>query len=265
MDNTDNISTIKDQDKLNDVVHDFDNNADLTSVCDKEQVQRQKSPEVKIALEASISEKETMGVIGKYKKEYISETHPILAKISLRKAEKNKYIWSEDEIETVELKHHTFEEAPQSESITKETNIVLSLPIQTPHSDTKKKRPKRRKHKTNTNEEHIIDDYTTLDEIEVTTLDEEDDKTMDIQKNEKEQPSKMLDKQNISVSKGTRKEKRVIEVESAEQPKFGEIKLRKSSTVRREWENKELVQVQLKHHEFERLPEDQPVSTVCMD
>ncbi len=36
---------------------------------------------------------------------------------------------------------------------------------------------------------------------------------------------------------------------------FAEIKLRKSSTVKREWETQELEQVNLKHHK----PEDQPL------
>jgi hypothetical protein len=267
MDNTDKITTMKDPDKLNVVAHDFDDNAVLTSVRDEVQVQTQKSPKgEKIALEAKISEKKPRSRNGKYEKEDISETHPILATISLRKAEKNNYIWSEAEIETVELKHHTFEEVPQSESIKKETNVVLSLPIQTTHGDAKRRKHfKKRKTKTNTNEEQMIDDHDTLDEIKDTS-DEEGDKTMDIQENEKMiKPSKMLDTQNKSVTKVARKEKSATEVETAEQPKFGEIKLRKSSTVRREWESKELEQVRLKHHEFERPPEEQPVSTVCMD
>ena len=41
---------------------------------------------------------------------------------------------------------------------------------------------------------------------------------------------------------------------------FGAIKLKKAETVKRTWDDGGLESVDLKHHEFEKVPEDESVS-----
>ena len=45
-----------------------------------------------------------------------------------------------------------------------------------------------------------------------------------------------------------------------EQPAFAGMKLKKSSTVKRDWDDGGLEKVDLKHHEFEKTPEEEQVT-----
>ena len=46
-----------------------------------------------------------------------------------------------------------------------------------------------------------------------------------------------------------------------EESPFGKIKLKKAETVKRTWEDEGLEKVDLKHHEFERAPQEEEVHT----
>ena len=46
---------------------------------------------------------------------------------------------------------------------------------------------------------------------------------------------------------------------SSEESPFGKIKLKKAETVKRTWEDQGMETVDLKHHEFERPPQDEEV------
>ena len=45
-----------------------------------------------------------------------------------------------------------------------------------------------------------------------------------------------------------------------EQPAFAGMKLKKAQTVKRQWDEAGLEMVDLKHHEFEKLPQDEQVT-----
>jgi len=47
-----------------------------------------------------------------------------------------------------------------------------------------------------------------------------------------------------------------------EESPFGKIKLKKAETVKRTWEDEGLEKVDLKHHEFERAPQEEEVDTI---
>ena len=69
-----------------------------------------------------------------------------------------------------------------------------------------------------------------------------------------EEPAFKLPKKKPSVQKQIPKE----EAKEEESP-FGKIKLKKAETVKRTWEDDGLQKVDLKHHEFERPPQDEEV------
>lgn len=69
-----------------------------------------------------------------------------------------------------------------------------------------------------------------------------------------EEPSFKLPKKKPSVQKQLPKE----EPKEEESP-FGKIKLKKAERVQRTWEDDSLEKVDLKHHEFERPPQDEEV------
>ena len=51
-----------------------------------------------------------------------------------------------------------------------------------------------------------------------------------------------------------------IPKEEEEQPAFAGMKLKKAQTVKRQWDEAGLEMVDLKHHEFEKLPQDEQVT-----
>lgn len=53
--------------------------------------------------------------------------------------------------------------------------------------------------------------------------------------------------------------RKVIQKEE-EEPAFGGFKLKKAQTVKRQWDDGGLEKVDLKHHEFEKPPEDEQVT-----
>ena len=63
-----------------------------------------------------------------------------------------------------------------------------------------------------------------------------------------------LPKKKSSVARKVTPKKSVEE----EQPAFG-FKLKKASTVKRNWQDDKMETVELKHHEFEKLPQEEDV------
>merc|ERR1712183_824353 len=61
----------------------------------------------------------------------------------------------------------------------------------------------------------------------------------------------------LSLRKKTSAAPRKVIPKEEEQPAFAGMKLKKSSTVKRDWDDGGLEKVDLKHHEFEKTPEEE--------
>ncbi len=55
--------------------------------------------------------------------------------------------WDDDKLQTVELKHHEFEQLPEEEEVEKTTTVVLSEPIKDIKDDLEPKDKKKKKKK----------------------------------------------------------------------------------------------------------------------
>lgn len=67
--------------------------------------------------------------------------------MKLKKASRVKREWDDDKLETVELKHHEFEQLPLEEEPEKMTTVVMSEPILDikPEKEEKEKKKKKKK------------------------------------------------------------------------------------------------------------------------
>ena len=67
--------------------------------------------------------------------------------MKLKKSSRVKRTWEDDKMETVELKHHEFEQLPEEETPEMSTTVVLSEPIPDKEVDMKDKDKKKKKKK----------------------------------------------------------------------------------------------------------------------
>ena len=65
--------------------------------------------------------------------------------MKLRKSSQVKRTWEDDKMETVELKHHEFEQLPLEEEVEKMTTVVMSEPIKDKETELEEKEKKKRK------------------------------------------------------------------------------------------------------------------------
>ena len=75
---------------------------------------------------------------------------PAFAGMKLKKSSRVKRTWEDDKMETVDLKHHEFEQLPLEEEAEKATTVVLSEPIKDRDADAddeEKEKKKRKKKK----------------------------------------------------------------------------------------------------------------------
>merc|ERR1712080_649195 len=82
-----------------------------------------------------------------------------------------------------------------------------------------------------------------------------------VEEAEKQEPSPGPPEQNkpvkLDLKKKTSAAPRKVIPKEEEQPAFAGMKLKKSSTVKRDWDDGGLEKVDLKHHEFEKTPEEE--------
>jgi len=74
-----------------------------------------------------------------------AEEEPAFAGMKLRKSSQVKRTWNDDKLQTVELKHHEFEQLPLVEEAELNTTVVMSEPIEKPEDEEEKKKKKRKK------------------------------------------------------------------------------------------------------------------------
>ena len=203
----------------------------------------------------------------KIQKSEVSEQHPVFSKIQLKKAETVKRIWDEPKPEVVELKHHEYEIVPQKEVQDLCTNISMSKAIEEIKApDTKAKKVKKIKAK------KFSEDQSKEEKKEAKELDHKPTEAAGPKKSSgprKDSPKKEepIDKTPESNEPETPEEafkpRKKSSVAKKETPKKEEpvapfaIKLKKSSQVKRTWDDDKMETVDLKHHESEKLPQEE--------
>jgi len=77
------------------------------------------------------------------------EEEPAFAGMKLKKSSRVQRTWQDDKLQTVELKHHEFEQLPLEEEPELGTTVVMSEPIEKPEDaadeEAKKKKKKKKK------------------------------------------------------------------------------------------------------------------------
>merc|ERR1711874_954187 len=194
----------------------------------------------------------------------------------LRKAETIKRPIPEAELEEVDLRHHEFENEPQTPAEELPSNLVtghpLSINMDEEEEETKKKRvvvKKKKKVAVSPKEDTSEMQQTSGEDIESTTeipvpevaqekqiepivaRSEASVDVMEITKDERVAPKKIV-KDNINNKVKPAKK------ENVEEGTFEKPKLKKAQTIKRAIEEPKLETVSLKAHAFEKQPQDIP-------
>ena len=150
--------------------------------------------------------------------------------------------WEEEKLEKVELKKHKFEEKPVEEGIELKTKVLLSKPIkelkeveEVPEEEKYAKKKKKKK-----------------------VFKPKEEEPMEEEPKEKEEPKPTPQEPEVEPQPEEKAEP--VPVEEEKPDKFTEVKLRKTSTVKREWEDAKMEEVELKKHVFETKPSNEAVS-----
>ena len=77
----------------------------------------------------------------------VEEEEPAFGGFKLKKSSRVKRSWDDDKLQTVELKHHEFEQLPLDEEPEKMTTVEMSEPIPDLEKELKEKEKKKKKKK----------------------------------------------------------------------------------------------------------------------